>query len=186
MTEAYSNRRSICVYCGSRFGASDAYRGAAQALGEAIGETGWRLVYGGAQAGLMGVLADSALAAGAEVVGVIPCTLIDRELAHRGLTELRIVESMHARKLAMVEVADAFAVLPGGFGTLDELFEVLTWHQLGWHDKPCGLLDVDGFYQPLMACLRHMRDAGFVTAHHVERIALTDDPAQLLVALGES
>lgn len=176
--------RSICVYCGSHSGLRPAYATAAQALGRAIAQAGCRLVYGGAQVGLMGAVADGALAAGGEVLGVIPQALVDREVAHPALTELQMVSGMHARKLAMIEAADAFIAMPGGFGTLEELFEVLTWHQLGWHDKPCGLLDVAGFHAPLMACMRHMQAEGFVAAHHVERIAVAADGAQLLRALG--
>jgi len=174
---------SICVYCGSRDGNRPVYRDAAAALGEAIAGRGLRLVYGGARVGLMGVLADAALAAGGDVLGVIPQDLTARELAHPGLTQLQVVASMHARKLAMIEAADAFVALPGGFGTLEELFEVLTWHQLGWHDKPCGLLDVDGFYTPLAACMQHMRDEGFVAPAYIDRIQVEPDPQRLVTQL---
>jgi uncharacterized protein (TIGR00730 family) len=135
---------SICVYCASRTGASAAYAAAAKAVGSEIGRRGWRLVYGGGRAGLMGVVADAALAAGAQVVGVIPTSLMERELGHTGLTELHVVETMHERKLRMAESSDAFVALPGGIGTFEELFEVWTWRQLGYHDKPLGLLNVDG------------------------------------------
>lgn len=177
-------RASVCVYCGSRSGVQPVYREAAHALGEAIARAGLRLVYGGAQVGLMGAVADGALAAGGEVFGVIPTSMTDREIAHAGLTELRVVSGMHERKLTMIEAADAFVALPGGFGTLEELFEVLTWHQLGWHDKACGLLDVASFYAPLLACIAHMRDEGFVGAHHVDRIRVARDPQRLLEAMG--
>lgn len=176
--------RSICVYCGSRDGARGVYRDGAAALGDAIARAGVRLVYGGARVGLMGVIADAALAAGGEVYGVIPRSMTDRELAHTGLTELNVVETMHQRKLAMIEAADAFIAMPGGFGTLEELFEVLTWHQLGWHDKPCGLLDIDGFYQPLADCLGHMQTEGFVSAAQVGRIQRAADAGTLLERMG--
>ena len=174
---------SICVYCGSRDGVRDDYRQAASALGALIARRGVRLVYGGAQVGLMGAVANAALAAGGEVLGVIPESMMDREIAHVGLSELQVVSGMHARKLAMMDAADAFIALPGGFGTLEELFEVLTWHQLGWHDKPCGLLDVAGFYAPLVNAMAHMCDEGFVSAAHVERIRVANTPVGLLESL---
>ncbi|MES1929380.1 hypothetical protein SADO_08987 [Salinisphaera dokdonensis CL-ES53] len=174
---------SICVYCGSRDGVRDDYGQAASALGALIARRGVRLVYGGAQVGLMGAVANAALAAGGEVLGVIPESMMDREIAHVGLSELQVVSGMHARKLAMMDAADAFIALPGGFGTLEELFEVLTWHQLGWHDKPCGLLDVAGFYAPLVNAMAHMRDEGFVSSAHVERIRVANTPVGLLESL---
>lgn len=176
--------RSICVYCGSRDGARPTYREGAATLGTAIANAGVRLVYGGARVGLMGVIADAALAAGGAVYGVIPRSMIDRELAHPNLTELNVVETMHQRKLAMIDAADGFIAMPGGFGTLEELFEVLTWHQLGWHDKPCGLLDVDGFYGALAACMQHMQTEGFVSAPQVARVNRSDDATQLLAMMG--
>lgn len=176
--------RSLCVYCGSRDGARPVYREAAAALGDAIARAGVRLVYGGARVGLMGVVADAALAAGGEVYGVIPRSMTDRELAHTGLTELNVVETMHQRKLAMIEAADGFIAMPGGFGTLEELFEVLTWHQLGWHDKPCGLLDVDGFYAPLANCIAHMQDEGFLSVAHAQRLQRAPDAEGLLAMMG--
>ena len=179
------SERWICVYCGSRDGGDPAYRAAAATLGEAIGKAGYGLVYGGARVGLMGAVADAALAAGAPVHGIIPRGLSERELAHDGLTRLDVVETMHQRKLAMIDAADGFIALPGGFGTLEELFEVLTWHQIGWHNKPVGLCDVDGFYQPLVDCMTHMRDEGFVSAANVARICVHDDPAQLVAELFE-
>ncbi|MES1936741.1 hypothetical protein C27AD_10346 [Salinisphaera hydrothermalis C27AD] len=166
--------RWICVYCGSREGSDPRYRQAAEALGTVLATAGIGLVYGGARVGLMGAIADAALAAGGRVLGVIPRGLAKREVAHDGLTELRVVETMHQRKLAMIEAADGFIAMPGGFGTLEELFEVLTWHQIGWHDKPAGLLDVAGFYQPLLHCMQHMRDQGFVGDEHVARIAVAE------------
>lgn len=184
MRQADSHIASICVYCGSREGRNPLYREAAAGLGDAIARAGLRLVYGGARVGLMGVLADAALAADGDVLGVIPQDLTAREMAHPGLTRLEVVTGMHARKLAMIEAADAFIAMPGGFGTLEELFEVLTWHQLGWHDKPCGLLDVGGFYAPLTACMRHMSEQGFVAGHHVDRIRVGTQPQHLLTLLG--
>lgn len=179
--------RAVCVYCGSRDGANPLYREVATTLGQAIGEAGLRLVYGGARVGLMGAVADSALAAGAEVHGVIPRGLMaGREIAHAGLTQLQVVDTMHQRKLAMIDNADAFIAMPGGFGTLEELFEVLTWHQLGWHDKPCGLIDTAGFYQPLVACMRHMRDAGFVADREVSRIHVEPDAQALVQAVASA
>lgn len=175
---------SVCVYCGSREGERPSYCHAASELGAALGQSGVRLVYGGAQVGLMGAVANAALAAGGEVLGVIPESIMHREIAHHGLTDLQIVTGMHARKLAMIEAADAFVALPGGFGTLEELFEVLTWHQLGWHEKPVGLLDVDGFYAPLVRAMAHMRDEGFVPRDNVARIRVESDPASLLASLG--
>jgi hypothetical protein len=177
---------SVCVYCGSRDGARADYRQAASALGSLIARCDLRLVYGGARVGLMGTVADAALAAGGEVLGVIPEAMMDREVPHRRVTELKVVAGMHARKLAMMEAADAFIALPGGFGTLEELFEVLTWHQLGWHDKPCGLLDVAGFYAPLVRTMTHMCDEGFVSPAHVERIKVANTPAGLLESMGMS
>jgi len=183
MNKTSSRIGSVCVYCGSRDGARPSYRSAAAELGAALGRSGVRLVYGGAQVGLMGALANAALDSGGQVLGVIPESIMQREIAHHGLTELRIVTGMHARKLAMIEAADAFIALPGGFGTLEELFEVLTWHQLGWHDKPVGLLDVDGFYAPLVNAMRHMCNEGFVPRDNVSRIRVSSDPAGLLESL---
>lgn len=184
MNDSNPRIASVCVYCGSRDGARPAYRDAAAALGSALASAGVRLVYGGAQIGMMGALANAALAAGGEVLGVIPESIMDREVAHRGLTDLRIVTGMHARKLAMIEAADAFVAMPGGFGTLEELFEVLTWHQLGWHQKPVGLLDADGFYAPLVRAITHMRDEGFVPGDNVARIRVASDPIELLDSMG--
>jgi len=152
----------ICVYCGSNAGASPAYAEAARALGTRLARNGQRLVYGGGNVGLMGIVADAALAAGGEVIGVIPGQLVAWEVAHQGLTELIVVDSMHQRKQRMFEIADGFIALPGGFGTLDEMFEMLTWRQLGLGQKPCAFFDVDGFWQPLMAMLDHMVQERFL------------------------
>lgn len=154
--------RSICVYCGSQPGASPAYARAAAALGESIARDGLTLVYGGASVGLMGIVADAALAAGGRVVGVMPRILMRRELAHTGLTELVTTASMQERKAKMAELSDAFVALPGGIGTLDELFEMWTWAQLGLHGKPCALINTEGYYDDLVAFLdRAVRD-GFL------------------------
>ena len=171
---------SVCVYCGSRFGASPAFLEAAQALGQAIAARGWRLVYGGGNVGLMGATADAALAAGGHVVGVIPERLMNREVGHRGLTELHVVQTMHERKRLMAELADAFIALPGGIGTLEELFEVWTWRHLGYHDQPIGLLNVGGFYDPLLAFMNHTREAGFVDDLQQAMLTVSADPQDLL------
>jgi uncharacterized protein (TIGR00730 family) len=143
--------RSVCVFCGSSPGADPIYREAAVALGREVAGRGLRLVYGGGNVGLMGIVADAALAAGGEVIGIIPRALAAREVAHRGLTELVVVETMHDRKARMADLADAFVALPGGYGTFEEFCEVLTWTQLGVHAKPCGVLNVNGYYDPLLA-----------------------------------
>lgn len=154
--------KSICVYCGSNAGAKPAYSDRAIALGTRLAKDGIALVYGGGNVGLMGLVADAALEAGGEVVGVIPEHLVNWEVAHKGLTRLEVVGSMHERKARMFELADGFVALPGGFGTLDEMFEMLTWRQLGLGDKPCAFLDVDGFYAPLVAMLDRMVEQRFV------------------------
>lgn len=154
--------RAVCVYCGSNPGGNPAYAERARELGVRIAKEKLALVYGGGNVGLMGVLADAVLEAGGEVIGVIPQQLVDREVAHHEVTRLEIVDSMHTRKARMFDLSDAFIALPGGFGTLDEMFEMLTWRQLGLGDKPCAFLDVDGFYAPLMAMVGRMVDEGFL------------------------
>lgn len=154
--------RSLCVYCGSSVGAKPQIQDAARRLGRLMAESRIRLVYGGGRVGLMGVIADAVLDGGGEVIGIIPEFLDTREVGHRGVTELHIVDSMHARKSLMVELSDAFAVLPGGFGTLDETFEVLTWRQLRLHDKPIMLVDLDGYWDPFLGLIDHMIAQGFV------------------------
>jgi uncharacterized protein (TIGR00730 family) len=171
---------SVCVYCGSRFGASPAFLSAARALGQAIASRGWRLVYGGGNVGLMGATADAALEAGGQVVGVIPERLMHREVGHRGLSELHVVQTMHERKRLMAELADAFIALPGGIGTLEELFEVWTWRHLGYHDQPIGLLNMGGFYDPLLAFMSHTREAGFIDDHQQAMLTVSADPLDLL------
>ncbi len=160
------SRRSICVFCGSSSGADPAYRAAAAALGEAIAAHGHRLVYGGGSVGLMKVVADTVLANGGEVVGVITRQLLDLEVAHTGLTELEVVPDMHGRKARMAELADGVVVLPGGYGTLDETFEILTWNQLGIVAAPVVFLDVDGYFEPLFDFIGGSVTAGFMKDHH--------------------
>lgn len=173
----------VCVYCGSRSGTSPAFRSAAEAIGQEIGARGWGLVYGGGNVGLMGAVADAALAVGAEVVGVIPERLVGLEVGHRGLTTLHVVETMHERKRLMAELADVFIALPGGIGTFEELFEVWTWRHLGYHDQPIGLLNVDGFYDPLLAFMRQTQATGFVDAAQQGMLTVGTEPAELLDGL---
>ena len=175
--------KRICVFCGSSSGASPVFAGAARDLGATLAKRGLGLVYGGGNIGLMGILADAVLAHGGEVIGVIPRAMVDRELAHRGVTELRIVRSMHERKALMAELADAFIALPGGYGTLEEFCEIITWSQLGLHRKPCGLLNVHGFYDPLLAQIeRAVRDR-FIRAEHRALIRVQEKPEPLLQRL---
>jgi uncharacterized protein (TIGR00730 family) len=166
---------ALAVYCGSRFGDTPAFADAARALGRLLGERGGTLVYGGGHVGLMGAVADAVLAAGGRVVGVIPQALMDREVGHRGLTELHVVQTMHERKQMMAERADAFVALPGGIGTLEELYEVWSWQQLGYHDKPVALLDVAGYYEALISFHATMHARGFISdAQHAALIVETD------------
>ena len=175
-----SGLRSVCVFSGSSPGARPSYTETATALGREVATRGLRLVYGGASVGLMGAVADAALAAGGEVVGVIPQHLMDREVAHDGLTELRVTGSMHERKALMADLADGFVALPGGLGTLEELAEILTWSQLGLQSKPCGLLDVEGFFDPLLAFLDHTVTERFVSTEHRALVLAADRPDALL------
>ena len=168
------------MFCGASSGRVPAYADAARAFGVAAAARGLGVVYGGGRVGLMGAVADAALAGGAEVIGVIPEELVARELAHEGLTELHVVGSLHERKALMAERADAFVALPGGFGTLDELMEQLTWSQLGLHAKPVGLLDVAGYWRPLIALARHATEEGFVRESDLASIAVGDEPEALL------
>ena len=154
--------KSICVYCGSNAGNKPAYTERAIALGDRIAKEGMRLVYGGGNVGLMGTVADAVLAAGGEVIGVIPEQLVNWEVAHKGVTTLEVVANMHERKKRMFDLSDGFVALPGGFGTLDEMFEMLTWRQLGIGDKPCAFLDVEGFYTPLMGMIDRMVEERFL------------------------
>ena len=175
--------RSICVFCGSGAGEDPRYEEAAASLGAEIARRGMRLVYGGASVGLMGAVADATLAAGGEVVGVIPEHLVAAEVAHAGLTDLRITSSMHERKAAMAELADGFVAMPGGFGTLEEVVEILTWNQLGLISKPVGFLDTLGYYQRLGAFFGHFVSQGFVRAPHLGLYAMDADPLALLDAM---
>lgn len=173
----------ICVYCGSSDGGRPRYRHAAQALGRALATRGLGVVYGGASVGTMGALADAALAAGGEVYGVIPTVLCDRELAHGGLTRLYTVATMHERKAMMNELADGFIALPGGFGTFEELFETVTWVQLGIHDKPIGVLNLDGYYDRLLAFLDHSVGEGFTRPALLQRLIVANGVDALLQRL---
>ncbi|HWY24204.1 MAG TPA: TIGR00730 family Rossman fold protein [Nevskia sp.] len=175
--------RSVAVYCGSASGANPAFGRAATALGHQLAEAGCTLVYGGSNAGLMGMVADAALAAGGRVIGVIPDGLFEREVAHLGLTELHVVRSMHERKALMNELAEGFVALPGGIGTLDELVEMYTWNQLGIHRKPCALLNIDGYYDSLLAFLRHAADQGLLQRRQLERLLVAGQVEGLLPLL---
>ncbi len=172
--------RRVCVYCGSNSGSRPDYSQTAREMGTALVRRGIELVYGGGRVGLMGVIADAVLAAGGKVIGVIPQDLVAREVAHRGLTELRVVGSMHERKASMVELSDAFIALPGGFGTMEEFCEVLTWVQLGLHRKPHGLLNVAGFYDPLLAFFDHAVAEAFVRPAHRSLVVAHTQPEGLL------
>jgi uncharacterized protein (TIGR00730 family) len=176
--------RAICVFCGSSPGADPLYAETAQAVGIEIARRGWTLVYGGGSVGLMGVLADSALEAGGRVVGVIPRFLYEWEVGHDDLTELEIVETLTERKVRMGELADAFLTLPGGIGTMDELFEALSWAQLGLEQKPNGLLNVGGYYDELVAFLDCATESGFMKPKHRALLQVSDDPHHMLDALG--
>lgn len=175
----------VCVFCGSSPGASPAYAEQARRLGRALAASNIGLVYGGAQVGLMGILADAVLSAGGSVTGVIPQALEEREIAHVGLTDLRIVGSMHERKAMMADLSDGFVALPGGMGTLEELFEILTWSQLGMHKKPCGLLDVGGYFGQLLGFLDHMVAERFLRPEHRALLLVDDDPERLLTRFQE-
>lgn len=170
----------VCVFCGSNTGSDPRFVRAARELGALLARERVALVYGGGSVGLMGTLADAVLENGGEVIGVIPRALWEREVGHRALTQLHIVETMHERKAMMASLADAFIALPGGLGTLEEIFEIWTWAQLGLHAKPCGFLDVAGFYAPLMEFLDRAVDAGFLRIQH-RAIALVDGDAQSLL-----
>lgn len=175
--------RSLCVFCGSSPGRSPSYTAAVAQLGATLAARGTRVVYGGARVGTMGMLAEATLAAGGEVVGVIPQHLMDYEVGHDGLTELHVVGSMHERKALMADLADGFVALPGGMGTLEELAEILTWAQLGLHRKPVGALDVDGYWQPLLTFLDHARDEEFLRPSHRELLIARPTVDELLAAL---
>jgi uncharacterized protein (TIGR00730 family) len=178
-----SLRRRVCVFCGSNPGALPVYRAEAVALGRLLGKAGLGLVYGGAQVGLMGALADEALANGSEVIGVIPRMLAGVEVAHQNLSRLILVETMHERKALMAEEADAFVALPGGFGTLDELFEILTWAQLGLHTKPCLLVNTGGYFDHLLSFLNLAVEQGFLKPQNQAYLRVVDNAAEALECL---
>jgi len=175
--------KRVCVYCGSSTGNQPIYREMAEAMGALLARRGIGLVYGGGNVGLMGIVADAALAGGGDVTGVIPRALADREIAHAGVTDLRVVDSMHTRKALMAELSDAFIAMPGGVGTFEEFFEAVTWTQLGVHRKPCGLLNVGGFYTPLAAFIDQAVTEGFIKPIHRAMIVVDDDPERLLNSL---
>jgi len=180
-----SSIKSVCVFCGSNPGRNPAYLAAAISLGIELATSGLELVYGGSQIGLMGAVADAALAHGGEVFGVIPEFIAAREIAHLGVTKLVVVPSMHERKAAMAERADAFVALPGGFGTLDELFEILTWAQLGLHRKPCAVLNIAGYFDGLLTFLDHAADEQLLRPEYRAMLLVESDPAQLVARLRE-
>ena len=172
--------RSVCVFCGSNAGSHPVYRQTAERMGRELASRGLRLVYGGGKVGMMGFLADAVLAAGGEVCGVIPSAMVELEWAHPNATEMRVVPSMHARKALMAELSDAFVALPGGFGTFEEICEVITWTQLGLHPKPCALLNVNGFYDGLVAQFDHGAREGFVRPEHRQMVIVHSEVEALL------
>lgn len=174
--------KRVCVFCGSNAGADPVYTRAAAEFGARLARRGVSVVYGGSNVGVMGALADGAMAAGGEVIGVIPEALVRKEVAHPAITDLRVVGSMHERKAVMADLAEAFVALPGGLGTLDEFFEICTWAQLGIHAHPCGLLDVGGFFQPLLRFLDHVEAEGFLPTAHRQMILVETDGDRLLDA----
>ncbi len=177
---------SVCVYCGSSNRGPDTHKAAADALGRMCGANGWRLVFGGGRVGLMGRVADAALEAGAEVIGIIPTFLHEHEVGHSGVTRLEIVDNMHLRKQRMAELSDAFLVLPGGLGTLDETFEIVTWRQLGLHNKPVIVIDVDGYWRHLTALLDDMAATGYLGPEHRGLVTVVSDVADVPAAIAET
>ena len=175
--------RSVAVYCGSSLGSDPAFRQAAEALGRTLAQGNCTLVYGGSHAGLMGAVADAALTAGGKVIGIIPDALVSREVAHRGLSELQVVGSMHERKARMAELSEAFVALPGGIGTLDEIVEMFTWTQLGIHRKPCAFLNIGGYYDSLLAFLHTMVAQGFLRQAQVDQLVVVERVEDLLPRL---
>jgi len=176
--------RRVCVFCGSSFGVRPVYAEVARTLGRLLAERGLELVYGGGNVGLMGAVADAVLDAGGRAIGVIPDAMVTHEVAHQGLTELHIVGSMHERKAMMADLSDGFVAMPGGIGTLDELFEIWSWSQLGIHAKPLGFLDVEGYYSHLQVFLDHVVAEGFMRERHRAMVAVEADPVGLLAAMG--
>lgn len=177
---AESKIGSVCVFCGASSGRGERYHAAAREIGAQLASRGIRLVFGGGRAGLMGAVADGALSRGGEAIGVITHLLFERELGHTGLKELRVVHTMHERKMTMADLADAFIALPGGLGTLDEMFEILAWAQLGIHRKPVGLLNTDGYYESLMGFLDHVEGEGFLRLNHRTDVVFDADPSRLI------
>jgi hypothetical protein len=177
--------KRVCVFCGSNKGVRAEYVSAAKAMGQALVKRNIGLVYGGGNVGLMGVIADAMLAEGGEVIGVIPQALVAREVAHQNLTEQRIVGTMHERKALMAELSDAFIAMPGGMGTFDEFCEILTWAQLGIHQKPCGVLNVENYFTPLLTMFEHAMNEGFLRAEHRALVLEASAPEQLLEALAK-
>jgi len=175
--------KSICVYCGSSAGISTFYAEQARALARVIVNHNMQLVYGGGDVGLMGIIANEVMHLGGEVTGVIPQLLLEKEVEHKGLTRLHIVKDMHERKAMMADLSDAFIALPGGIGTLEELFEVLTWHQIGFHQKPVGLINEDGFYDGLLGFLDHLVRQGFLKPEHRALLHVANNPTDLLTQL---
>ena len=172
--------KRVCVFCGSSSGVRPGYRAAAEELGRRLAGRGMGLVYGGARVGLMGAVADAVLSARGQVIGVIPEALVAKELAHTGLTELRVVASMHERKAVMADLSDGFIAIPGGWGTLEEFFEVLTWGQLGLHQKPCGLLNIEHYFDGLLSFSDRMIEEGFVRRENAAMISVSSDPVALI------
>ena len=172
--------KAVCVYCGSSNGARPVYAEAAKAFGRALVEADMSLVYGGGRVGLMGLIADEVLANGGRAVGVIPELLLKKEVGHTDLTELHVVPDMHERKKKMADLSDAFVAMPGGVGTFEELFEVYTWAQLGYHQKPVALLDVDGYYDPLLSMLQHTVEEGFMRRAYLDMLQVAADPAAMI------
>jgi uncharacterized protein (TIGR00730 family) len=175
--------KAVCVYCGSATGAKPVYAEAARSFGRALAAAGISLVYGGGRVGLMGLIADEVMAAGGRAVGVIPELLLNKEVGHTGLSELIVVPDMHERKKQMADLSDAFVAMPGGVGTFEELFEVYTWAQLGYHHKPVGLLNVAGYYDPLLGMLRHTVEEGFMRAAFLDMLQVEAEPAAMLAKL---
>ncbi|MEL7145535.1 MAG: TIGR00730 family Rossman fold protein [Bacteroidota bacterium] len=175
--------KRIAVFCGSMKGARDSYTEAARTLGGLLAASNITLVYGGGKVGLMGILADAVMDNGGKVIGIIPEKLMDMEVGHKGITELIVVKNMHERKAMMSELSDAFVCLPGGIGTLEEIFEVYTWSRIGYHSKPCGLINVDGFYDPLSDLLSHTVKEGFLSAASAEDLLVDPDAANLLARM---
>lgn len=177
--------KRVCVFCGSSAGARTIYREAAEQLGQTLAQRGIGLVYGGGRVGLMGTMADAAMAAGGQVIGVIPQALVAKELAHSGVADMRVVGSMHERKALMADLSDAFITLPGGYGTLEEFFEVLSWSQLGLHGKPCGVLNVAGYYDTLLTLVDYAVAEAFVRPAHRFLVLVESDPSCLLDRLAQ-